>query len=222
MVVHLRRDEEIQRDIQEEIQWNMRLYPNDIGVVVKDGIVTLVGEVDTYAKKLAARQIAYRVPGVRAVNDTLTVRLPASDEHTNTDLAAAIRDALAWDQRISINRLHVTVNQGWVTLTGEVEDGHQKNEVEDIVARFSGVKGITNAITVKPQVGVTDLKQHIEQALLRNAETDAGNISVKIEGNKVVLSGTVHSPDERKAAAEVAQSAPGITKVVNCIVVSYP
>jgi osmotically-inducible protein OsmY len=222
MVAHLRTDEEIQRNIQEELQWNMRLYPNDIGVVVKDGIVTLIGEVDTYAKKLVARQAAHRVPGVRAVNDILTVRLPAFDEHTDADLAAAILDALAWDQRIPMNRLHVTVSQGWVTLTGEVEDGHQKNEVEDIVARLSGVKGITNAITVKPQVGVTDLKQHIDQALLRNAETDARNISVKIEGNKVILSGTVCSPAERKAAAEAARSAPGITEVVNRIVVSYP
>lgn len=222
MVVHLRTDKEIQRDIQEELQWNMRLYPNNIGVVVKDEIVTLIGEVDTYAKKVAARQAAHRVPGVRAVNGTLTVRLPASDEHTDADLAMAVLDALAWDQRIPMNRLHVTVSQGWVTLTGEVEDGHQKNKTEDIVARFSEVKGITNAIIVKPQVGVTDLKQHIEQALLRNAETDAGNNSVKVEGNKVILSGTVHSPDERKAAAEVAQSVPGITKVVNRIVVSYP
>jgi osmotically-inducible protein OsmY len=116
----------------------------------------------------------------------------------------------------------VTVSRGWVTLKGEVEYGFQKRLAEQAVQRLSGVKGVTNLIVVKPHVEPTDLKQRIEKALIRNAETDARNITVEVQGSKVILRGTVRSYAEKKAAEETAWSAPGITEVENRIVVSPP
>jgi osmotically-inducible protein OsmY len=222
MAMNPRTDEEIQRDVQEELQWDRRVQPNEIGVVVTDGIVTLMGWVDSYAKKLAAQQAAHRVHGVKAVVNDLEVRLPGSAERTDTDLAAAVVNALTWNTTLPAGKLDVTVSQGRVTLNGEVEHGFQRSEAERAIQHLAGIKGITNHIVVKPQALPTDLKQSIEKALVRGAETDARNITVKVEGSKVILSGTVSSPAERKAAAEVAWSAPGVTEVVNRIVISYP
>lgn len=222
MAMNPRTDEEIQREVQEEFQWDRRVQPNEIGVVVKDGIVTLMGWVDSYAKKLAAQRAAHRVHGVKAVVNDLEVRLPGSAERTDTDLAAAVVNALMWNTTLPAGKLGVTVSQGWVTLNGEVEHGFQRSEAERAIHHLSGIKGVTNHIMAKPQALPTDLKQSIEKALVRNAETDARNITVQVEGSKVILSGTVSSPAERKAAAEAAWSAPGVTEVVNRIVISYP
>src|SRR5437762_9388674 len=116
MAVSTRTDEDIQADVLDELKWDMRVRPNEIGVVVKDGIVTLTGWVDSYLKKLAAENAAHRVPGVNAVANDIEVRLPGSAERTDADLAKAVLDALRWDAAIPAGKLDVTVSQGWVTL----------------------------------------------------------------------------------------------------------
>jgi len=222
MAVSTRTDEEIQADVLEELKWDSRVQPNEIGIMVKDGIVTLMGWVDSYWKKIAAEEAARRVRGVKAIANDIEVRLPGSAERTDTDLAKAVLNALRWEAAIPADKLEVTVSQGWVTLKGEVEYGFQKRLAERVVERLSGVKGVTNLITVKPHVMPTDLKQSIERALVHNAEIDARNITVEVEGSKVILRGTVRSYAEKKAAAETAWSAPGVTEVENRIVVSPP
>lgn len=222
MAVRLHADEEIQQDVLAEFQWDARIRPTDIGVAVKDGIVTLTGWVDSYMKKVAAADAAHRVYGVKAVVNDLEVHVPGSAERTDADLAEAILNALTWNTIIPVSKLEVTVSQGRVTLKGEVDYAFQKQEAEHAIRHLSGITGVNNTIQVKPQTLPGDLKANIEKALVRNAETDARNILVKVEGNKVILKGTVSSPAERKAAAETARSAPGITEVVNRIVVSYP
>src|SRR5436853_1758610 len=121
MAVSTRTDEEIQRDVLEELKWDTRVQPNEIGVAVKDGIVTLTGWVDSYLKKIAAEEAAHRVRGVKAVANDIEVRLPGFAERTDADLAAAVVNALKWDAAIPANKVDVTVSQGWVTLKGQVE-----------------------------------------------------------------------------------------------------
>jgi osmotically-inducible protein OsmY len=220
MAISTRTDEQIQANVLEELKWDTRVRPNEIGVAVKDGIVTLTGWVDSYLKKMAAEEAAHRVPGVKAVANDIEVRLPGFAERTDTDLAAAVLNALRWDAAIPTGKVDVTVSQGWVTLKGEVEYAFQKRDAERAVRRLSGVKGVSNLIVVKPQVFPSDLKQQIERALIRNAETDARNITIEVEGSKVILRGTVRSYAEKQAAEDTAWSAPGITEVDNHIVVS--
>jgi len=218
----MRTDEEIQADVLEELKWDSRVQPNEVGVVVKDGVVTLTGWVDSYMKKIAAEEAAHRVRGVKAVANDIEVRLPGSAERTDADLAKAVLNALKWEADIPAGKLDVTVSQGWVTLKGEVEYGFQKRLAEQAVQRLSGVKGVTNLIVVKPHVEPSDLKQRIEKALVRNAETDARNIIVEVQGSKVILRGTVRSYVEKKAAEGTAWSALAVTEVENRIVVSPP
>jgi len=220
MAVHLHTDEEIQRDVLEELKWDARVRPTEIGVAVKDGIVTLTGWVDSYLKKLAAEDAAHRVHGVKAVVNDIEVHLPGSSEHTDDELAAAVLHALKWDANIPSDKLEVTVSQGWVTLQGEVDYAFQKQDAERAIRHLSGITGVSNFIKVKSQILPTDLKASIEKALIRNAEIDAQHITTEVEGNKVILRGTVRSYTERKAAEEAAWSAPGVTVVVNEIMIS--
>ena len=220
MTVSTRTDEEIQADILEELKWDTRVRPNEVGVAVKDGIVTLTGWVDSYLKKLAAQDAAHRVHGVKAVANDIEVHLPGSAERTDPDLAVAVLNALRWDAGIPAGKLDVTVSQGWVTLKGEVEYGFEKRDAERAIRHLSGIRGITNLIAVKPHLLPTDLKQKIEKALVRNAETDARNITVEVEGSKVILRGTVRSYAEKKAAEDSAWSSPGVSEVENRIVIS--
>jgi osmotically-inducible protein OsmY len=210
-------DEEIQKNVLSELKWDARVQPNEIGVVVKDGVVTLTGWVDSYTKKWAAEEAAHRVRGVKAVANEVEVRLPSASERTDADIAAAAARALEWDAFIPLDRLDVTVAKGWVTLKGEVEWQYQKGDAERVVRRLTGVKGVTNLITVKPRITPSELKQKIEQALVRSAETDAQRITVEVEGSKVILKGTVRSWAEREEAARVAWLAPGVTSVENRI-----
>jgi osmotically-inducible protein OsmY len=222
MAMGFRTDEEMRRDILDELEWDARVQPNEIGVTVKDGIITLTGRVDSYLKKMAAADAARRVRGIRAVVNDIEVRLPGSAERTDPDLAAAVINALRWDAEIPADKLDVTVSQGWVTLKGEVEYAFQKIDAERAIRYLSGIKGITNLIVVKPPVLPSDLKQNIEKALVRNAEIDARNIQVEVVGSKVILRGAVRSYAEWKEAGEVARSAPGVTEVENHILISYP
>jgi osmotically-inducible protein OsmY len=213
-------DENIQRDILQELRWNSRVQPNQIGVTVNDGVVTLTGTVDSYMKKHAAEEVAYRVHGVKAVANDTQVRLPGMGERTDTDLARAAREALQWDIEVPASGVKVTVSNGWVTLDGEVEFGFQKRAAESAVHRLAGIVGVSNLIMVKPRVSLGEVKQDIEQALVRNARTDAHNIQVEVEGRKVILRGTVPSYGEKEAAEFTAWAEPGVTEIEDQIVVA--
>ena len=213
-------DEEIQRDVLAELKFDPRVQPNEIGVAVKNGIVTLTGWVDSYIKRWAAEEAAHRVRGVKAVANDIVVQLPGTDERPDADIAAAAVKALQSDVYVPADKIDITVSKGWVTLKGEVEWQYQKEEAERVIRSLPGVKGVFNGITVKPRLSPQDLKQRIEQALVRSAQTDAERITVEVEGSKVILKGTVRSWAERQEAERVAWSAPGVSSVENRVVVA--
>ena len=213
-------DEQIQKDVLAEMKYDARVQPNEIGVAVKDGIVTLAGWVDSYTKRWAAEEAAHRVRGVKAVANEIEVRLPSSSERTDADIAAAAVRALEWDAFVPVDKLDVTVSKGLVTLEGEVEWQFQKQDAERVIRRLSGVRGVTNLITVKPRVTPSELKQKIEQALVRSAQTDAQRITVEVQGSKVILKGTVRAWAEREEAERAAWSAPGVSSVESRIMVA--
>jgi osmotically-inducible protein OsmY len=217
-----RTDEEIQRDVLAELQWDARVQSNQIGVAVKDGVVTLTGWVDSYGKKWVAERDAQRVRGVSAVANDIEVRLPSSAERTDSDIAAAATRALEWDAFVPIEKIELTVTKGWITLRGEVEWEFQRRSAERAVRRLSGVRGVTNLIAIRPRVqpSPTELKQRIESALLRSVETDAERITVDVDNGKVVLKGMVRSWMEKDEAERAAWSAPGVTAVDDRLMVS--
>ena len=217
VATYTRTDEEIQRDVLSELKWDARIQPNEIGVSVKDGIVTLTGWVDSYLKKWTAEDVAHRVNGVKAVANDLEIKL--ATERTDADIAAAAIRAIEWDAFVPSDKVQVTVSKGWITLRGEVEWQYQKEDAERVVRRLAGVKGVTNLITVKPRTTASDLKRKIEDALVRNAEIDADRITVEVQGSQAILKGIVKSWAEKEEAERVAWSAPGILSVDNRITI---
>ena len=217
-----RTDNEIQRDVLDELKWDAYVQPNEIGVAVKDGVVMLTGWVDSYAQKWAAEDAAHRVRGVKAVANDIEVRLPGSDERNDADIAEAVAHTLEWDASLPIENLNVTVSKGWVTLRGEFEWQFQKEDAERLIRRLAGVRGITNLLIVRPHTAPSpkELKRRIEDALVRSAQTDAEYITVEVQGDKIILKGVVRSWAERQETERMAWSAPGIASVENLITIA--
>ena len=183
--------------------------------------MTLTGWVDSYTKRWAAEEAAHRVRGVKAVANEIEVRLPGAAERTDTDIAAAAVQALRSDVFVPADKIDVTVSKGFVTLRGTLDWQFQKEDAEKALRRLPGVKGVLNAITVKPPMTPSDLKKKIEEALVRSAQTDAARITVEVHGSKVILRGIVRSWAEKQEAERTAWSAPGVTEVDNRITVAY-
>jgi osmotically-inducible protein OsmY len=216
----MKSDEEIERDVREELKWEPDLDATDIATSVKDGVVTLAGFTKSYTDRLEAEIAAKRVAGVLAVVNDIEVRLPAIDQRPDPDIARDAVAALKQELPISHDKIKVVVKDGWITLEGAVDWQYQKSAAENAMRKVRGVKGVTNVITVKPKVEPSELKRKIQEAFKRNAEVDANRIEVETSGSEVILKGTVRSWIEREEAERVAWSAPGITHVEDRIVVS--
>jgi osmotically-inducible protein OsmY len=206
-------DTTLMRDVMDELKWEPSVSEKEIAVAVKDGVVTLSGNVQSYAQKRAAEQAVSRVAGVRAVAEDIEVKLPTSLQRSDTEIAHAVINALKWDTEVPEEVIKVKVENGWVTITGTVEFFYQKSAAERCVRFLNGVKGVTNIISVKPSVVMTKVSENIEAALKRRAEMDADKIKVETKGGKVTLKGSVHSWTELKEAENAAWATPGVWSV---------
>ena len=215
----MKTDAEIQKDVMDELKWEPFLNASEIGVAVKNAVVTLSGTVDTYSKKEEAENAAKRVSGVKAVAEDIEVKPFATSMKNDTEIARMIADSLKWHSAVQEEKIKVKVEDGWVTLEGEVEWEYQKDAARNAIKNLSSVKGISNLITVKPSVTAKDIKQKIALAFHRSATIDAGKIEIDIIGNKAILSGKVRSWAEKKDAENAAWKAQGITSIENKLII---
>jgi len=210
----IKTDPEIQQDVLAELRWDTRVAPNEVGVEVDNGIVTLTGTVSSYAKKLAAEQAAHHVLGVLDVANDLVVKLANGAERNDTEIAAAVRQALEWDVFVPDDKIQTTVTNGLVRLQGMVENASQRHDAARAIQNLAGVCAIDNLIKVRRSgVSRPALETAIYVALERRAEHDAKNIALEIEAGHVTLSGTVHSWSEREAVIGAAWGTRGVESV---------
>lgn len=216
----MRSDSDIQQDVEEELRSDPNLDAIDIGVAVKNGIVTLTGFTKTYADKFEAEAAAKRIVGVLGVANDIQVRLPG-EERPDPDIAREAATAIKTRLPFAAEHIRAIVKNGWITLEGEVEWDYQRKEAERAVHHISGIKGVTNLIQLKPQnVATAEIKRKIEEAFRRSAEIDASRITVEANGGEVILRGRVRTWAERREAERAAWAAPGVVSVKNEIVIS--
>jgi osmotically-inducible protein OsmY len=214
-------DRHLQEQVQHALDWEPSVDAAAIGVSVENGVVTLRGDVKTYAEKAAAERVAVKVYGVNAVANDINVRLSDGLQRTDTDIAQAALSALRWNTMVPKDKVTVTVADGWVTLQGTVEWEYQRQVAAGAIRCLAGVRGVTNRIALEPHVTVSDVKGKIEDALKRSAEVDARRINVAVSDGTVTLSGNVHSWFERDEARRAAWNAPGVRAVEDRIAVVY-
>ena len=217
----MKTNEGLQKDVQDAIKWEPLLNAAEIGVIAKDGVITLTGTVDSYAKKSEAEKAAKSVTGVKAVVEEIEIRFGTYGKKTDTEIAEDILNAFAAKWEIPDETLKVKVEDGWVTLEGELKWNFQKDAAKKSVNNLVGVKGVINNITIKPECPDEVERKGIEQALERNWSIDDQDIQVNVSGGKVTLNGFVHSFYERDEADRIAWNAPGVCNVDNELVIEY-
>lgn len=207
-------DSQLRQNVIDELEFDPSLDAAHIGVAVDHNVVSLTGHVNSYAEKVAAIAAVRRVSGARAIAENIEVRYPAQHKTADDQIAKRACDILDWDMFVPKGAVDVLVQDGWITLSGNVDWYYQRTAAEDDMRKLSGVCGVTNTIAVEPRVDPTNVKHKIEAALERHTELEAKAIRVSVKGgNTVVLEGKVDNWDERRAVEHAAWSAPGVAYV---------
>jgi osmotically-inducible protein OsmY len=215
----MKTDIELRRDVVAELNWEPSIRDEDIAVAVKGGVVTLAGTVDTYAQRYAAERSVERIHGVKAVVNDLAVKLTAGIIRSDPEIAHAALTALEWDVQVPQEGIKVRVANGHVTLDGEVQWQYQRQAADRAVRNLAGVKGVTNLIRVLEAATLKDVREHIQDALRRQAEADANQLTVEVTGHVVRLQGTVRTVAEKRRVENAAWRARGVTRVENMLTV---
>ncbi|HVK39231.1 MAG TPA: BON domain-containing protein [Candidatus Kapabacteria bacterium] len=214
--MEIKSDAKIQKDVLQEMHWDSRVDETDVGVEVDDGIVTLTGTVDSYAKRIAAQEAAHRVAGVLDVANDLEVRVPGKGRLTDTEIAREVRDSLQWNVFVDDAKIASTVHDGYVTLEGTVDSLHARDEAGSAVRALAGVRAVINRVTVaETAIDAAQVRTAIEKALKRRAETSAHGVHVSIDDHAVVLEGRVPSWTEKQTILDAAGHTRGISRIVD-------
>lgn len=211
----MKTDSDLKKDVLTELSWDPLVPEARVGVAVSDGVVTLTGHLDTYSEKVATKRAVERVAGVKAIAVELDVVPIGVHQRSDTEIATAVEHVLGWNTSVPQDRVKVTVEKGWVTLSGELDWNFQRRAVERMVRPLKGVVGITDNIRLKVLPIPVNLTHRIQEALTRQAEREARRIEISVDGSVVTLRGHVHSWAERSAAEGATWSAPGVSRVNN-------
>jgi osmotically-inducible protein OsmY len=217
----MKTNEALQKDVQDAIKWEPLLNAAEIGVTAKDGIITLTGIVDSYAKQLEAEDAAKNVVGVKAVVEKIEIKLSNTEQKDDNEIAIAVLNSFNWNWAVPKDKIKIKVENGWVTLEGEVRWHYQKVAAKKSVNNLLGVKGVKNIIKIKSETFEVIEKDDIERAISRNWSLGDKNIQVQVSDNKVTLSGKVHSLYQKDAAERIAWNSPGVLIVDNDLTIEY-
>lgn len=209
----MKTDEVIQADVSEELSWDPQVDSASIGVAVRDGAVTLTGRVPSYRERHTAVKAAERVHGVRSVADEVTVDLPGVSLRDDTDVATSVAHVLDYNTSFPEGAVKASVENGWVTVEGQVDWPYQSHAAEKAIRHIRGVRGVTNLVSVRSRAAAFEVQDAISAALSRNATIDARSISADVRDGNVVLRGHVHSLQEERVAERAAWAAPGVNSV---------
>jgi osmotically-inducible protein OsmY len=215
----MKSDIQLRSDVLAELAWDPAVDANEVGVIVREGVVTLTGQLDSYAQKFAAERAVLRVAGVRGLAVDLGVKLPASHERSDADIALAVQHALQWSALVPQGKIQAMVEKGHVTLRGDVAWEFQRAAAEGAVRNLLGVVAVANMVKLSPQASPAVVEKGIHEALARQADRAARHVEVAVKGSTVRLTGHVHSWAERDAVQGAAWAAPGVTTIVNELVV---
>ena len=218
----MKSDNQIQKDVMDELKWQPFLNASEIGVTVKNGIVTLSGQIDNYSKKLSAEKAAKRVLGVKAIAEDIQIGVSPAYNKTDTEIAEAVLNALKWHTAVQEEKIKIKVENGNVTLEGEVEWEFQRSNAKTAIENLTGVCSVFNFINVKPKITASDIQQKIKSAFLRSATIDSEKITADVMGSRVTLSGHVHSYTEKEDAENAAWNAPGVLSIENKLEIEEP
>jgi len=211
----MKTDTQLQQDVSADLAWEPSVQAAHIGVEVKDGVVTLAGQVDNYSQKWSAERAVQRVSGVKAMTTELKVHLAGIGKRTDSDIAQSIENVLEWTSSLPSGSVRVMIEGGWVTLTGDVDWQYQRQAATDSVRCINGVTGVSNQISIKPSTTGLNVRADIVAALQRTAIGDAGKISVSVDGSEVTLAGTVDTWSERDTALTSAWGTLGVRNVID-------
>jgi osmotically-inducible protein OsmY len=213
-------DAQIKNDVTAELKWEPRVNETHIGVQVENGVVTLTGSVTTYAEKASAQEAAHRVHGVHDVANDIEVRTPGTSRKSDAEVASAVRSALEWDALVPDDKIHCTITNGWVTLTGVVDRWSEREDAARAIRNLSGVQGVTNNITIEgPAVSPERIRTDIKDALQRQAEREAEHIDIDVADGIVTVSGKVRTWAEKRAVRGVVGCAPGVRAIEDDLIV---
>jgi osmotically-inducible protein OsmY len=217
----MKNNQELQTDVQNAIKWEPLLHAAEIGVTAKDGVVTLTGIVDSYAKKVEAETATKKVIGVKALVENIEVKFPNSWSKSDAEVANEVLGALKSNWSVPKDKVTVMVENGWVTLEGELPWNYQKEAAKNAINFLSGVKGVTNNIKIKSESHDSIEKKDVENAIARSWSVDDSDIKVEVSGSTVTLTGTVDSWYQKEEASRIAWNTPGIWHVKNELEVDY-
>jgi osmotically-inducible protein OsmY len=219
----MKTDEQLQTDVLTELRWDPRVHGNEIGVIAKDGAITLTGIVHTYSEKLSAERAAKRVKGVRAIAEDIEVKMPADSRTTDAGIAEQIAQILRWNSTFRDTDIQAEVRNGYVTMTGEVNWSYERQAAANRIEELQGIAGIFNHIKIReqaPSVAPRDVQRQITGALHRHANIEASKVRVSVAEGKVTLDGTIDTFCERDLIEDAVWATAGVKQVEDNLTVA--